>query len=447
MGGFNPIKKIKKIVKKVVKPVKKIVKKTAKAIKKVGKAVMKGVAKVSNKLGPIGMIAMSMAMPYALGGLSSFTNFAMANTSQTIGGTFLRAIGTVGNSIRTGYQAFNAYATAAKQGISKAIGNAFSRFAPKGTGNFFSNISQGAKNLYNSAKQKLQSVMPKPFTAAEGTVQVGDMGYGFGETTSMTSSQAAKALDLGQISGEQLSKQTLSGKGGWFTKTNSAGIKADNLVTDTINDAYQNRLKNFGPNAKRMYGDIKKIAIENGTYVNDEMIGTFVENNKATSQYFTEIKSYTGDMDYYGTGTGKFDVQTEIADLAETGDYTLGTARDRLSEIKGGEPVYNFNGNETFGKQEATQGFVSRNKDKLKKLTSAIGDSLLKPDEIPEAEQPLVVPSPIQGMNFDSTYLGTDIKGSKGGALVAKVYGDVAANNIQTYYKNMNLLNSGEKYI
>ncbi len=440
MGSF--FKPIKKIVKKVVKPVKKIVKKTAKAIKKVGKAVMKGVAKVSNKLGPIGMIAMSMAMPYALGGLSSFTNFAMANTSQTIGGTFLRAIGTVGNSIRTGYQAFNAYATAAKQGISKAIGNAFSRFAPKGTGNFFSNISQGAKNLYNSAKQKLQSFMPKPFTAKEGTVKFYDMdGVG-----TMTSSQAEAAIARGTLDPSMLGEQTLSGKGGWFTKTNSAGIKADKLVTDTINDAYQNRLKNFGPNAKRMYGDIKKIAIENGTYVNDEMIGTFVENNKATSQYFTEIKSYTGDMDYYGTGTGKFDVQTEIADLAETGDYTLGTARDRLSEIKGGEPVYNFNGNETFGKQEATQGFISRNKDKLKKLTSAIGDSLLKPAE-PEAEQPLEIPSPIQGMNFDSSYLGTDIKGSKGGALVAKVYGDVAANNIQTYYKNMNLLNSGEKYI
>tara|TARA_R110000803_G_scaffold158064_1_gene222370 strand:+ start:1598 stop:2920 length:1323 start_codon:yes stop_codon:yes gene_type:complete len=440
MGSF--FKPIKKIVKKVVKPVKKIVKKTVKAIKKVGKAVMKGVAKVSNKLGPIGMIALSMAMPYALGGLSSFTNFAMANTSQTIGGTFLRAIGTVGNSIRTGYQAFNAYATAAKQGISKAIGNAFSRFAPKGTQNFFSNISQGAKNLYNSAKQKLQSVMPKPFTAQEGTVKFYDMdGVG-----TMTSSQAEAAITRGTLDSSMLGEQTLSGKGGWFTKTNAAGVRADNLVTDTINDAYQNRLKNFGPNAKRMYGDIKKIAIENGTYVNDEMIGTFVESNKATSQYLTEIKNYTGDMDYSGTGTGKFDVQTEIADLAETGDYTLGTARDRLSEIQGGKPTYNFNGNETFGKQEATQGFISRNKDKLKKLTSAIGDSLLKPDLL-EAEQPLEMASPIQATNFNSLYSGTDIKGSKGGELVAKVYGDVAANNIQTYYKNMNLLNSGEKYI
>jgi len=431
MGSF--FKPIKKIIKKVVKPVKKIVKKTAKAIKKVGKAVMKGVAKVSNKLGPIGMIALSMAMPYALGGLSSIVGSVGGTTGlMNSSNVFLKAIGTIGNQIRSGYQAFNAYATAAKQGISKAIGNGFSRFAPKGTGNFFSNISQGAKNLYNSAKQKLQSFMPKPFTAQEGTVKFYDIdGVG-----TMTSTQAEAAIARGTLDPSMLGEQTLSGKGGWFTKTNSAGIKADKLVTDTINDAYQNRLKNFGPNAKRMYGDIRKIAIENGTYVNDEMIGTFVENNKATSQYLTEIKKYTGDMDY--SGTGKFDVQTEIADLAETGDYTYGIARD--------SKTLNFTGGETFGKQEATQGFVSRNKDKLKKLTSAIGDSLLKPD-VPEAEQPFEIPSPIQAMNFDSKYLGTDIKGSKGGELVAKVYGDVAANNIQTYYKNMNLLNSGEKYI
>ncbi len=438
MGSI--FKKAKKIVKKVVKPITKVVKKVVKTVKKVGKAVVKGVAKISNKLGPLGMIGLSIAMPYALGGLSSFTNLAMANTSQTIGGTFLRAIGTVGNSIRNGYQAFNAYASAAKQGISNTIGKAFSRFAPKGTGNFFSNISKGAKNLYNAAKEKVKSFMPKPFTAAEGTIQVGDMGYGFGETTSMTSSQAAKALELGQISGKQLSKQTLSGKSGWFTKTNAAGVRADNLVTDTINDAYQNRLNNFGPNAKRMYGDIKKIAIENGTYVNDEMIGAYVENNKAATQYFNKIKEYTGDMDYYGTDTGKFNVQTEIADLAETGDYSMGTT------LPGQATEYTFNGAETFGKQEATKGFFSRNKSNLKKLAIAAGDTLLGPKPI-EPEAPLEIPkTPMQMSNFNSMYTGTDIKGSGGGELIARVYGNAAANNIKDYYRNMNILNSGQTY-
>ena len=74
--GWNPFKAAKKIVKKITKPITKIVKKVAKKVVKIGKAVMKGVAKVSNKLGPIGMIALSIAMPYALAGLSSMTTAA-----------------------------------------------------------------------------------------------------------------------------------------------------------------------------------------------------------------------------------------------------------------------------------------------------------------------------------------------------------------------------------
>ena len=49
--------------------------------------------------------------------------------------------------------------------------------------------------------------------------------------------------------------------------------------------------------------------------------------------------------------------------------------------------------------------------------------------------------------SFNAGYSGTDIQGSGGGELVAAVYGDTAANNIKNYYKNMNLLNSGEAYI
>ena len=61
------VRKAKKVVKKVTKPLTRTVRRVAKTVKKIGKSVMKGVAKVSNKLGPIGMIAMSIAMPYALG--------------------------------------------------------------------------------------------------------------------------------------------------------------------------------------------------------------------------------------------------------------------------------------------------------------------------------------------------------------------------------------------
>ena len=135
----------KKVVKKVTKPITKIVKKVAKKVKKIGKAVMKGVAKISNKLGPVGMIALSIAMPYALSGLSAGTTAAMSSSN-----VFLKAVGTVGNQIRLGYQAFNTAMSVGKKSITDIIGKTFEKFAPKGGTNIFSRISDGAKRLYLS---------------------------------------------------------------------------------------------------------------------------------------------------------------------------------------------------------------------------------------------------------------------------------------------------------
>ena len=441
MGSF--FRKAKKVIKKVTKTVSKSVRKVAKKIKKIGKSVMKGVAKISNKLGPVGMIALSIAMPYALGGLSTFTNYAMAQAP----GTFLRAIGTVGNQIRLGYQAFNTGMSVAKKGISDVIGKTFQKFAPKGGGNIFSRISNGAKNLYTSAKQRLQSVTPKFRTAPGGSVDLmGQPAIGpasYNNTVinrTLTNDRAAELIGKNLIDGSQLTGQSLSGKGGWFTRTNATGVSSDRLVADTINDAYKSRLEGFGSNATRMYNDIKSKAMEMNTYINDEQIGSFVESNKAARSYTNEIMEYAGDMDYVGSGSGKFKNITEIADLGETGNYTLGSARDRLSG------TYNFTGGETFGKQEATRGFFANNKEKLSSLTK----SLLKP-----AEQAPVVPyqAPMfSGSNYDfasfnSNYQGTNQEGSQGGSLVAKVYGADAANRILKYHQNMNLLNSGESYI
>ena len=64
MGSVRKV--FKKVTKAVKKPVSKITKGIAKGIAKVGKAVIRGVAKINKKLGPLGTIALSMAMPYAL---------------------------------------------------------------------------------------------------------------------------------------------------------------------------------------------------------------------------------------------------------------------------------------------------------------------------------------------------------------------------------------------
>ena len=416
MGSVSRV--FKKVTRAVKKPISKAFKGVVKGIMKVGKATMRGVAKLNQKLGPLGSIAMAIAMPYALSGLSSLTTTAMSSTN-----TFLKSIGTIGNQIRTGYQAFNAGISKGFSTITKSISKGFQKFAPQGVKNMFSNISTGAKNLYNSAKATMKKYTPKPFTAKEGTVEffgAADPGVG-----TMTSSEAAAAIQKGTLSASELGTQTLTKPSGWFTKTNVVGVESDKIITDTINNAYQNRLKGFGKNATTMFNDIKTRAIEVNTYVNDEQIGSFVENNIGTKQYSKEVLSYSGDMDYSGTGTGKYDIKTEIADLSKTGDY-----------IDNGQGGYRFTGDKTFAKDPTVKKFDT------KKLASTISKSLLKPSA-PETIKPYYMAQQDMTMQTGLTgYTGTDIQGSGGGSLLKGVFSDEEQQRIMTYYKNMNLIGS-----
>jgi len=424
MGGV--VKKAKKIVKKVTKPITKIVKKTVKKVKKIGKAVMKGVSKISNKLGPVGMIALSIAMPYALAGLSSMTTAAMSSSN-----VFLRAVGTVGNQIRLGYQAFNTGMSIAKKSITDVIGKTFQKFAPKGGTNIFSRISDGAKRLYNATKEKLKSISPKFKTAKAGQSEVFGLGYGPDGPMMMDNTLVADKLQAGILKPGQVNMQSLTESGGWFTKTNAAGVQADTIVSDVINDAYKTRLDGFGTNAKRMFTDIKNKALEMDTYINDEQIGSFVENSKAATSYRTEnVLNYTGSA----SDVNRFQIKTEIPDLGATGDYKLFNPNEPNS--------YVFNGNETF-KQPATKNFLQKNAKKLKDLTKSIlapkGDT-----PIEQAALPLNLDTSKVDMSM-STYEGTDQQASQGGSLVAAVYGQDSANMLK-YVHNMNLLNSGDTY-
>jgi len=73
MGSVRKV--FKKATKVIKKPISKITKGIARGIAKVGKSVMKGVAKLNKKLGPLGSIALSIAMPYALGGIRRRCNW------------------------------------------------------------------------------------------------------------------------------------------------------------------------------------------------------------------------------------------------------------------------------------------------------------------------------------------------------------------------------------
>lgn len=402
MGSIRRV--IKKVTRAVKKPVSKAFKGVAKGIMKVGKATMRGLAKINKKLGPLGSVALAIAMPYALSGLSTGTT-ALMNSQNA----FLRSIGTIGNQIRTGYQAFNTGVSKTFNTITKSISQGFKKFAPKNIQNTYKSISEGAKNLFNSAKKITQKY--SPIKGKQGTVQISDMGYGFGETTTMTSGQAAKALELGQIQGSQLSGQTL-GSNKWFVQGSQ---QTDKIITDTINDAYKSTLDTFSPDAKRYFNDLKSRASDIKTYVNDAEIGSAIENSVASSKYGT------------ADGLNVIDV-----DLMKTGDYSS------LNE-EGTE--FLFNGNKTYSADPV--------KDASSKLGKAVKQSafkyakgLLKPSD--EKIDPYYI-APTQDMTMQTStggYGGTEITGTAGGDFFTKVYGEDAGRRIKNYYKNMNLIGS-----
>ena len=132
-------------------------------------------------------------------------------------------------------------------------------------------------------------------------------------------------------------------------------------------------------------------------------------------------------MDYYGKGTGQYNVKTEIADLGNTGDY-----------IDNGQGSYRFTGDKTFAKDPT----VKTQKFDTKKIASSLSKSLLKPSA-PLENKPYYMGQ--QDMTMNTTlggYTGTDIQGSGGGSLLEGVFSDSDRQRIMTYYKNMNLLGS-----
>ena len=405
MGSVSRI--IKKTKKAVTKPLSKAFKGIAKGIKKVGKATMRGVAKINKKLGPLGSIALAVAMPYALGGLSTMTTAAMNSTN-----TFLQAIGNVGNAIRTGYQAFNAGVSKTFSSITNSIKRGFSKFAPKGEGNIFSRISKGAKNLFQSAKNISKKY--SPIKGKQGTVTVSDS---LAQVYTLTSDEAAKQLTglNPTLDVSQISKQTL-GSNKWFVQGSNA---SDKIITDTINEAYKSTLDTYGPGAKRYFNDLKNKAIEMKTYVNDSDIGSLVESKSFNAEIYDSLDPAV---------INRLDVN-----LATNKDYTA------LNE-EGTE--FLFNGNKTYGTGSKATGFSS----KVKKASTGAIKSLLKqkekPVDITTVDFSFGSGTGNTMTDLTGTYGGTDITGTAGGSLLKGVYSDADRMKIMNYYKNMNIIGS-----
>ena len=420
MGSVRKV--FKKVTKAVKKPVSKITKGIAKGIAKVGKAVIRGVAKINKKLGPLGTIALSMAMPYALSGLSAGFN-AMANTAaQGPFSTFIKSIGQMGVNVGNKFNAISGQISKGMSSITNRITKSFSNIG-KGN-NIFSRISNGAKNLYNKAKTNFGNTFGKK--ASAGKVEV------FSGTADgpilMDIEKASEGLIRGTIDASQLGTQTGGTQGGWFTKSLTSSQKsAQDLVTKTINDSYADTLSGYSENAMRFFSDVKKQAIAEGTYINDYQVGELLKNNGLNQN-----------VAYKGITTD-FDEGTRFLES----NFDIGTSKNYKLVGPPGSNNYEFTGNEMFKTPNGTST-ISKTTKKLKDVAFAKADSLLSNyRKLDEIEPYQYVGN--QDMTFDTAMTGTggtNIEGSGGGTLIANAYGNDVANDYMNYYKKMNILAS-----
>ena len=414
-------KRVKKTFKKVTKPLSKMTKGIARGIAKVGKAVMRGVAKISNKFGPLGSIALAMAMPYAMQGLGA--GFAKMSASQGPFGTFLKAVGQRGSQIMQGFNRATGFISDGVKGITKGIMDTFSGFSNRASqSNIWKSISNGAKRLYKTAKD----LTPKFRTGTKGTVQV------FGGPANQYSSMmhtdlVAQGLSEGTIQASQLgTKQTLGSAEGWFTKAGTS--EADNLVTKTINKTFEDSIgSSLDSNTRKYLMDVHSGSLNNGTGANYYDAWDSIKGNAGVTKNYAHDFSQASDVMYK-------------TDFAKTGDYTLGTARDRVSG------TYNFNGNKTFDNPVAKHANAKKylTKKNTGKVFTAMSNSLLKQsDIIPHPEYDMIT-TPGAEINEQGGVLtsATDIKGSTGTDYFKNVFGDAAWHKLAAYHRNMNYLGS-----
>tara|TARA_R110002020_G_C16189337_1_gene765416 strand:+ start:11 stop:1246 length:1236 start_codon:yes stop_codon:yes gene_type:complete len=410
MGSVAKV--VKKVTRSIKRPVSKIVKGVARGIAKVGKAVMRGVGKLGKKLGPMGMIGLAIAMPYAMGGLSNAIGGAWtpAGTSGWMGSknVFVRAIGNVGNQIRTGYQAVSKTVSGLTRGITDSISQGFSNMG-KGN-NIFSRISNGAKDLFKNSRLASKQ-MGSVDVAGWGGPAGGASTYGnyAGISTQMTSGQAVGLLDASAIEGSQLSAQTF-GKTNWLTKAN----KMDKAVTEAINKTYkENVMSTFNESAKTAFNHYEKAAINSGEQFNYQQINKMME---PSFEFSGPTSKYT-DFNF-----------------AKSGDFHLANPNEPTSYVFNGNKSYKVNGKSTLEKvKSAAKGSAL---DAMKK-------SLLTPSAHVDAfNLPITLGDMTQETSGATTFGGTTIQGSAGGSLLEGVYNKDAQERILNYYRHMNIIGS-----
>ena len=354
MGSI--FKSIKKTVGKVLKPITKVFKGVAKGIAKVGKNVWNGIktlggkafaayGKLSQKLGPIGMIAMSMAMPYLLGGFSGvggglWTNFGTGMKSlQASTNPFFKVMGYAGKGV---YNASN-FVGGTTRGISQTISKTFQGFAGKG-----GSVGQGFKNLWQGTSEVLS-----------GKAGMGTMKYV--DASMLTKAVGVPGKNMAGVMKAVYNPKTLIQTGG--VSLGNVNV-ANKFAMDSIR--------------RTMAGQIKDLSLDSQKYVRTVANRFGVDDRTAYSYVHNNGVGLDGKLDFSLSPDFK-----EIGGVGEfnfTGDNLDKTADLWKIQAKGGYHYKQKTEGDIF---ETEQSLLGKSKgSKLDKALGATKDWLLGSDDV-----------------------------------------------------------------
>ena len=430
MGAISRVfKKATKAVKNVTKGVTKAFKKVGKGIAKVGKGIWNGVKKIggaafkaygklSSKLGPIGMIGLSMAMPYLMPGFTSaagglWTNFGAkmgvkATATQAGFGwanhatnPFLRTIGQIGGNIYKGANFIKGTA----QGISQTISKTFEGFATQGT--IKDKVASGFSNLY------------------KGTSEVLTGKAGMGTMTSQTTQSVLNAAgkigpfdggayaSLGSTSVPTYNPNTLLQTGG--IELGNVNV-ANKFIFDAQSAAMSNAqvFKNFSAESTKYLNTLRKVGVDDHTayqYLRNNGVGADGILDYSLSKDFAQASGMPGNIGFEFTGQnikGSFD--------AVNANYNMRITKPKVD-------------GESFAESDSLLN-PKKGTSKTDKVLSSLKSTIFSDDG--QMGDPLVTPIKTANVNLDTT--------GYGGTLVAGVTEGSLLNDAQlNFFRNQNL--------
>ena len=377
MGSiFKKIKRIVKknpltrIIKRVGKGIADVGKKTWQGIKRIGGKVMSAYGKISQKLGPIGMIGLSMAMPYLLGGFSGaagglWTNFGTGmKTLQASQNPFFKAMGYAGKGM---YNTAN-FIGGTTRGISQTISKTFGQFAQ-------GNVSQGFANLYKGTTEVLS-----------GKAGMGTMKY-------IDTSAFAKAVGVpGTQTGVKIATQNL----GTLVQTGGVNLGNVNIGNKFAYEVINKSMLN-NEAFKKLSGEGLKYhnTLVNNVGLDDQTAFQYISNNGYDPM--TGVLDKTASMDFADVGSGKIGWTGQNIDKTVEA-YKLQTGGGFQYKVKKDGDVF-----------ETQESMLSKKKSWKDAATTA-AKNLFSNDQ----EEPSVyAPNAYEKLNsVHPNYAGTDVTGS-----------------------------------